>query len=68
MDVGAALRPWIATPEDPVTEAVFDQHLANTSQAAEACMKLGAVILKPKGNPTVGFGQSHPPQPGGRES
>jgi hypothetical protein len=33
----------------------YDQRLANESAAAEQCMKLGAVILKPPSQPTFGF-------------
>jgi hypothetical protein len=36
-------------------EPLFDQNVANTAAAIDSCMKLGAVILKPKNAPTFGF-------------
>lgn len=38
-----------------MTGPVYDQQLVNNSDAAERCMKLGAVILKPPNQPTIGF-------------
>lgn len=38
-----------------MTEPLYDQQLVNNSDAAERCMKLGAVILKPPSQPTIGF-------------
>lgn len=39
----------------------YDQRLANESNAAEQCMKLGAVLLKPPTSKPTGF--APPPQP-----
>jgi hypothetical protein len=44
-------------------EPLFDQNVANAAAAIDSCMKLGAVILKPKNAPTFGFSTDVPMQP-----
>lgn len=41
--------------------SVWDANLSNHAAAVDHCMKLGAVILKPKGRPGTGF--QAPPEP-----
>lgn len=43
-----------------MSDLIFDQQLVNNSDAAERCMKLGAVILKPPAASRIGFAASQP--------
>lgn len=41
--------------ETLLTDLIYDQQLVNNSDAADRCMKLGAVILESPSRPRVGF-------------
>jgi 23S rRNA G2445 N2-methylase RlmL len=64
-----ALRPARPAPEDSlVTSPPYDQRLANEAAAADQCMKLGAVILKPWGQKVMGFTAPKPPSQSDQEA
>lgn len=53
-------------------QPIWDKNIWNAGQMAEKCMAMGAVILKPKSKPPVGFSDrpdTGPPkqQPGHKE-
>jgi len=45
----------MAIPPKPPSDPRWDPMLWSASQMADACVKLGGVLLDPKGKPQAGF-------------